>query len=81
MDTPRSRHPRLRPSVARFAALGLLLALSGCAEDLRVPEAPEGRACSTYVDCAPNTGPLCGALNACVDGVCETEASLFLACE
>lgn len=52
----------------------------GCAEDLETPDPPPGDPCSTLEDCAPAGEPVCGALRACVDGVCEATPSLYRSC-
>ena len=66
--------------LSRLTPLLFVLGLLGCAEELNIPEAPPGDPCTTLDDCAPAGGPVCGALRACVDGVCEATPSLFRAC-
>ena len=71
-----------RTALARSTLLGLMLfsLCLGCAKELTIPHAPPGDPCTSLDDCAPAGEPVCGALRACVDGVCEATPSLYRQC-
>ncbi|MFW5925575.1 MAG: hypothetical protein ACOCV4_05365 [Myxococcota bacterium] len=56
--------------IVAFCVLVLLAAVGqGCPRELDEPETPEGvRRCETLADC---NAASCGALRACVGGLCE----------
>lgn len=67
------RRGRWYASIVRAAALCVLVllaaALEGCPRDVEEPETPEGvLRCESLTDCNAAT---CGALRACVGGLCE----------
>jgi len=79
--TWQGRAARDNVSAVRHALLlvAVLFAL-GCPREVDQPEPPPGIPCASDAECTP-PGAECGFVFACVDGVCEEEASRFVPCE
>jgi hypothetical protein len=75
----RFAHPARWRRLARpCVLLALALLASGCPEERNAPEPPpDAQRCESFRDCNDNP---CGALRACVGGLCESAQSLVVPC-
>ena len=67
------------PRAVSIVFVASLLLTAGCPVGWETPKRGPGAMCDGIPDC--NDGRTCGALRACVDGLCEATASLVRECD